>query len=151
MDKNSKIVIVLGIAITLLLFLIFDIYAAGIAFVLFITVLMCLRIMQDSVVSPDISASLTEDAKSVVIRNSGTAPAFRIHVALVPANTEYDVKSLAVDETNTHPLPSMVPEVKAVITFENEGKNTFTRSYSLSALGNEYEPFKPMIPLFKWK
>jgi hypothetical protein len=112
---------------------------------------MALMIMQDSVVLPDISASLTEDAKSIVIKNSGTSPASHIHVALVPVNDEYDVKSLGVDETHSHALPKMTPEVKAVITFEDEGNHSFSRSYSLSALGNEFEPFKPMIPLFKWK
>jgi hypothetical protein len=45
----------------------------------------------------------------------------------------------------------MIQEVKVVVTFENEEKGTFSRTYALSALENGYDPFKPMIPLFKWK
>ena len=150
MDKRSQIVLVLGIAITILL-LLFNIYLAGIVFILVITLLMLLQIMQDRVSLPDVEASLTEDAKSIILKNSGNSPALHIHVALVPMDTEYDVPSLAVDESHTHPLDAMIEEVKVVVTFENEEKGTFSQTYALSALGNQYDPFKPMIPLFKWK
>jgi len=150
MDKKSQIVLVLGLAITIILFFI-NIFLAGIVFILVITVFMSLMIMQDSVSHPDVDASLTEDAKSIFLKNSGNAPALHIHVALVPMNTEYDVPSLVVDQTHTHPLGSMVQDVKVIVTFENEEKVVFSKSFKLSALGNEYEPFKPMIPMFKWK
>ena len=149
MDNKSKIVLVIGIIITLGL-LLFSIYAAGIAFILVITLVMSLQIMQDSVSRPDIVANLAEDAKAVIIKNSGNSPARNIHVALVPLNTEYDVKFLAADESDTHALGSMIQDVKVVVTFENDEKMAFTRSYALSVSG-EYEPFKPMIPVFKWK
>lgn len=150
MDKKSLIVLVSGIAITLIL-LLFNIYLAGIVFILVITVFMSLMIMQDSVSHPDMDASLTADAKSVILKNSGNAPAFHIHVTLVPMDTEYDVPVLTVDQTHTHLLDSMVQEIKVVITYENEEKFAFSQTYTLSALGNQYEPFKPMIPMFKWK
>ena len=151
MDKKSQIVLVLGIVITLLLYLIFDIYLAGIFFVLAITLFMSMQIMRDSTYLPDVAASLADDAKSIILKNSGNSPALHIHVALVPMDTEYDVPSLAVDESHTHPLDAMIEEVKVVVTFENEEKGTFSQTYALSALGNQYDPFKPMIPLFKWK
>jgi hypothetical protein len=150
MDNRSKIVLVAGIAITLLLLLV-NIYIAGIVFVLAITIFMSLLIMQDSVSRPDVSASLAEDARSIILKNSGNAKAVHIHVALVPLNTEYDVKSLAVDETHSYPLVSMVQEVKVAVTFENEDHGAFSGTYPLSSLGNAYEPFKPIIPMFKYK
>jgi hypothetical protein len=150
MDKKSQIVLVLGLAVTIVLFF-FNIYLAGIAFILVITVVMSLLIMQDSVSHPEMEANLAEDAKSVILKNSGNATAVNIHVALVPMNAEYDVPSLAVDQTHTHLLDAMVQEVKVVITFENEEKLAFSQTYALSALGNQYEPFKPMVPMFKWK
>ena len=150
MDKRSQIVLVLGIAITILL-LLFNIYLAGIVFILVITIVMLLQIMQDHLSLPDVEAGLAEDAKSIILRNSGNSDAFHIHVALVPMDTEYDVPSLAVDESHTHPLDAMIEEVKVVVTFENEEKGTFSQTYALSALGNQYDPFKPMIPLFRWK
>ena len=149
MDKKSQIVLVLGLAITIIL-LLFNIYLAGIVFILVITVFISLLIMQDSVCHPNVEVSLSEDAKSVILKNSGNAPALRIHVALVPMNIEYDVPSLAIDETHSRLLDSMIPEVKVIITFENEEKNVFSKTYPLSALGT-YDPLKPMIPMFKWK
>ena len=150
MDKKSQIVLVLGIAITIIIYFIFDIYLAGIFFVLAITLYMSLQIMQDSVSHPHVEASLRDDAKSIILKNSGNSKAFQIHVALVPMNTEYDVPSLEVDETHTYPLASMIEEVKVVVTFENEKNHAFSQTYALSSLG-EYDPLKPMIPLFKWK
>jgi hypothetical protein len=150
MDKKSQIVLVLGLAITILLFFI-NIYLAGIVFILVITVIMSMLIMQDSVSHPDLDAQLSDDAKSIIVKNSGNSPALNVHVALVPMNIEYDVPTLAVDESHSYPFSTMIQNVKAVITYENEEKNVFSRSCSLSALGNEYEPFKPMLPLFNWK
>ena len=108
-------------------------------------------IMQDIVSHPDLDTELSGDAKSIILKNSGNVTALNIHVALVPMNTEYDLPSLTVDATHSYPFDAMVQNIKAVITYENEEKVVFCRSYSLSALGNEYKPFKPMIPLFKWK
>ena len=150
MDKKSQIVLVLGLAVTIIL-LIFNIYLAGIVFILVITIFMSLQIMQDSVSHPDVEASLSDDAKSIILKNSGNSTALQIHVALVPMDTEFDVPSIAVDESYTHPLGAMIEEVKVVITFENEKNNVFSKSYALSSLGNAYDPFKPMIPMFKWK
>jgi hypothetical protein len=149
MDKKSQIVLVLGIAISILLLLV-NIYLAGIVFVLVITLFISLQIMQDSVFLPDVAASLADDAKSILLRNSGNSVALHIHVVLVPMDTEYDVPSLAVDETHTYPLPAMIGEAKAVVTFENEKNVEFSQTYALSALGG-FDPLKPMIPLFKWK
>ena len=150
MDKKSQIILVLGIAITIIL-LIFNIYLAGIVFILAITLFMSSMIMQDSVSHPDVEASLSDDAKSIVLKNSGNSTALQIHVVLIPMNTEFDVPSIAVDESYTHPHGSMIGEVKVVVTFENEKNNVFSKSYALSSLGNAYDPFKPMIPMFKWK
>jgi uncharacterized integral membrane protein len=150
MDKKSLIVLVLGIAVTLILYTL-NIYLAGIVFILVITVFVSLLIMQDSVSHPDVEARLSEDAKSVILKNSGNSTASHIHVALVPLNTEYDVAHLAVDESHTRTFESMITEVKVIITFENDEKNVFSKTIALSALGGTYDPLKPMIPLFKWQ
>lgn len=151
MDKKSQIVLVLGIVITILLYFIFDIYLAGIFFILAIALFMSLLIMQDSKYLPEVGASLADDAKSIILKNTGNSTALHIHVALVPMNTEYDVPSLAVDETHAYPLDSMIEEVKVVVTFQNEKNGAFSQTYALSSLGNEFDPLKPVIPLFKWK
>jgi hypothetical protein len=150
MDKKITAVIAAGLLVTILLFFV-SIYLAGIAFIILVALVMSLLIMQDTTFLPQVDVRLREDAKAIVLTNGGNSPALRIHVALVPMNIEYDVESLAVDAMHEYPLASMVAEVKAVITFSNEKGQAFSHSRMLSASGEEFEPLKPMIPVFGWK
>ena len=150
MDRKLQILLVAGILITILSLLV-SIYLAGFVFILLVAAVMSLMIMQDSTSLPDLMAELSEDAKTIVIRNSGNAVATNIHVALVPANIEFDLPFLDVEATHQHPLDQMIIEVKVVIRFENEQGTHFSHTYPLSSLGNRFEPLKPMFPLFGWK
>ena len=139
-----------GILVTLLLLFV-NIYLAGIVFILLIVLVMSLMIMQDSMFLPQIDVRLREDAKAIVLTNGGNSPARKIHVVLVPMNIEYDVDSLAIDESHEYTFPTMLTEVKVVVTFANDKGQPFTHSQKLSASGEEFEPLKPMIPIFGWK
>ncbi len=150
MDRKIQILIVAGILATIIAF-IFSIYAAGIVFIILIVLVMSMLIMNDTAHLPDIVAELSDDAKAVILRNNGNTGAVKIHVALVPQNIEFDIPSLGVEERYTHPVQSMIQEVKAVITFENEQGNHFSRTYKLSSCGESFEPLRPMIPIFGWK
>jgi hypothetical protein len=150
MDKTTTAVIAAGILVTLLLFLV-SIYLAGIAFIILIVIVMSLMIMQDTTFLPQVNVRLREDAKAIVLTNAGNSPALRIHVALIPLDIEYDVESLAVDESHEYPLASMIDKVKAVIEFSNEKGQSFSASTVLSASGEEFDPMKPMFPVFGWK
>jgi hypothetical protein len=150
MDKTTTAVIAAGILVTLLLFLV-SIYLAGIAFIILIVIVMSLMIMQDTTFLPQVNVRLREDAKAIVLTNAGNSPALRIHVALIPLDIEYDVESLAVDESHEYPLASMIDKVKAVIEFSNEKGQSFSSSTVLSASGEEFDPMKPMFPVFGWK
>ena len=150
MDKTTTAVLAAGIVVTVILFFV-SIYLAGIAFVILVAVVMSLIIMQDTTFLPQVDVRLREDAKAIVLTNKGNSPATTIHVALVPMNIEYDVDSLAVDESHEYPLASMIAEVKAVVTFSNEKGQSFSHSRNLSSSGGEFEPLKPMIPVFGWK
>jgi hypothetical protein len=108
-------------------------------------------IMQDTTFLPQVNVRLREDAKAIVLTNAGNSPALRIHVALIPMDIEYDVESLAVDESHEYPLASMIDKVKAVIEFSNEKGQSFSSSTVLSASGEEFDPMKPMFPVFGWK
>jgi hypothetical protein len=150
MDRTTRAVLVLGPILTILFFFI-NIYLAGFVFVIFITVLMSLLIMQDSTSLPDITAALSEDAKTLILINRGSAAARRIHVTLVPADREFELPSLGPDGSHTFPLGGMTTELKAVVRFENDQGREFSQSFRLSALGGENDPLKPLIPLFGWK
>jgi len=150
MNRETQVVLVSGLLVTCILWF-FSIYAAAIAFVVLVAIVMSLAIMQDSASLPDIVADLRQDAKAVIVRNPGNADARNIHVALVPLNIEFDLPSLPADGSYEYAFGTMIGEVKAVITFENDKGDGFTRSYQLSSSKEPFEPLKPMIPLFHWK
>jgi len=150
MDKRTTAVFAAGILVTLLLYFV-NIYVAGMVFILLVVLVMSLMIMQDSTFLPQIDVRLRDDAKAVVLTNTGNSPAVNIHVALVPMNMEYDVASLAVEQSHEYPLPAMLAEVKVVVTYTNEKGQPFSHSRNLSATGEEFEPLKPMVPVFGWK
>lgn len=150
MEKRTTTILAAGLLVTLLLFFL-NIYLAGITLILVVVIVMSLMIMQDTTVLPQIQVRLREDAKAIILTNSGNSPALRIHAALVPMDIEYDVASLAVDESHEYPLTSMLAEAKVVVTFASEKGEVFTLSQRVSAAGEEYDPLKPMIPVFKWK
>lgn len=150
MDKNQKAVLVVGLLAVLgLLFI--NIYLALIALVIVLVLLVSLGIMSDTVDNPEIVVVLNEDAKGVTVRNRGNAEAFRIHVAVVPLNIEFDVPSLKEDEASEYALPEMIEEAKAVVTYENDRGQKYRQSYALSALGGDEDLLKPVFPIFGWK
>jgi hypothetical protein len=150
MDRNTRLVLVFGLFITLILFFI-DIYLAGIAGVILITLLMGVQIMQDTSGIPDIVARFREDGKAIILTNTGNARAEKIHVALVPLNTEFDISSLGVESSYEFSLNAMVEKMNIAITYQNENGRLFSGSSKLSVFGEEPDLLKPMIPLFTWK
>jgi len=150
MEKNTKILLAFGVFIIIFLLFI-DRYLAGIAGVILITLLMVVQIMQDTSGVPDIIARFREDGKAIILTNTGNARAEKIHVALVPLNSEFDISSLEVESSFEFSLNTMVEYIKIAITYQNENGRLFSGSSKLSVFGEEPDLLKPMIPLFKWK
>jgi hypothetical protein len=149
MDKRTTAVLAAGIVVTVLLFFV-DLYLAGIALIIVAAIVMSLMIMQDTTFRPQVEAKLRDDAKAIILTNAGNSLALAVHAALVPLNIEYDVPSIAVEQSHEYPLPSMVSSVKVVVTYANEKGMKFSHSVHLSSAG-EYDPLKPLIPVFGWK
>ena len=150
MDKKITAVLAVGLLVTALLFFT-SIYLAGIAAIIVVVLVMSLLIMQDTTVMPQVGVRLREDAKAVVLTNAGNSPAQNIHVALVPLNIEYTVATLAADQVHEYPLPTMIAEVKVVITYASEKGQQFSHTCKISSSEEEFDPLKPMIPVFGWK
>jgi len=147
MEKNQKIVLGMGALITLGLAFI-NIFFALIALVIMLALLMSFRIMGDTNNYPLITADLSEDAREIIVTNTGNAVAQNIHIALVPLNIDFEVASLEPDEESGFSLATMVSEAKAVVTYETADGRKFTRSYPLSALGAGHDPTQPLFPIF---
>jgi hypothetical protein len=150
MDKRLQVILVLGILITVASAF-FDLYLAGIVGMICIAIIMSLMIMQDTTGIPEVVAKLSEDAKSIVLTNTGNARAEKIHVILIPSNAELDIRSLDVDSTYEYSLGSMVQEIKIKITWSNENGKLFSSLKKLSVFDEEPDLLKPLIPMFKWK
>jgi hypothetical protein len=150
MEKNTKILLVIGGIITLFLLFI-DIYVAGIAAVILIAILMTVLIMEDTSGIPEIVAKFSDDGKAILLTNVGNARAKKIHLALLPGPFETDIPELDVDLAYTIPLPAMLNGVKILLTYSNEDQRDFSRSQKLSLLEEEPDLLKPMMPIFKWK
>jgi len=150
MDKNIKIFIVLGIIITIAAYF-YDIYLAGIVGVIVIALVMTMMIMRDTTGIPEVVAKLNDDAKGIVLTNTGNARAEKIHATLIPDNLDFDIASLEVDSTFVYPLDKMVQEIKINLTYSNENGRLFTSSKKLSVFDEEPDLLRPLIPMFKWK
>jgi hypothetical protein len=150
MDKRLQVILVLGIIITIASAF-FDMYLAGIVGVIFIAIIMSLMIMQDTTGIPEVVSKLSDNAKTIILTNTGNARAEKIHITLIPGNAEFDVPSLDVDSSYEYPLGSMVQEIKIKITWSNENNRLFSSSKKLSVFDEEPDLLKPLIPMFKWK
>ncbi len=151
MDQKVAAIAVAGLLVTLAAYFFVDIYLAGIVFIFLVVIVMTLMMMADTRFYPDIVAELREDAKAVILRNSGNAAALKIHAALVPLNIEFDLPSLAEEARFEYQVPSMIENVKVAVTFENEKGAAFSRTFNLNAIEGNFDPLKPMFPMFKWK
>ncbi len=149
--KRYNLLLLLSLLLTLVVFTL-DIFIAGMVLICGLVLYMSLRIMEETTDVPDVVAKLRPDAKGIIVRNRGNAPAFRIHVALVPMNIEFDIPSLEVESSFEYSLNEMLSEAKAAISFENRGGRRMERQYTLSALGKDEEDLlKPAFPIFGWK
>jgi hypothetical protein len=150
MDKKIQVILVLGIIFTIVSAFL-DMYLAGIVGVIFIAIIMSLMIMQDTTGIPDIVATLSDDAKSIILTNTGNARAEKIHVTLIPGNVEFDIASLDLDSSYEYSLGSMIQEIKIKITWSNENNRLFSISKKLSVFDEEPDLLKPLVPMFGWK
>lgn len=151
MEKNHTIILGAGVLVCAVLFYI-NMYLGATGAIILIAIAMSFFIMEDSETLPDLTINLHDDAKRIGVTNRGTAPAYRIHIAMVPLNIEFDIPELGVDASSEHQFQEMINEAKAVATFEDSKGSYYTRTFALSALGkNDDDLLKPMFPMFKWK
>jgi hypothetical protein len=150
MDKTQKIV--LGVGILIMVGLVFiDILYAFIALIILGVLAMSFYIMGESLTFPNVSVRISDDARSITVVNEGSAGARNIHVVLVPLNIEFDIASLEPDEESGVGLESMVAEVKAVVKYEDAVGQQYMRTYKLTSMGDDWDPLRPVIPVFKQK
>jgi hypothetical protein len=153
METLQKGILAGGLIVAAALFFFVDIYLAGIAVILVITLAIAFQIMGETrSLPPRLTCWLSEDARKIVLRNEGNERAVRIHITLVPQDLQFDLPELAVEGRHEFPLASMIADAKAVVSYENDSGRRFSRSILLSATGTgEEDLLKPVFPIFGWK
>jgi hypothetical protein len=151
MERKYIVYIIIPLLISIIL-LIVNLYLGLIVLVIAIALGMSIFIMQDSRFHPELVVRLADDAKGVDIRNRGNAAAVHIHVSIVPLDIEFDIPDLEEETVYTYQHHSTIPTAKAVVSYENEKGETFSKIFPISALATDDDDLlKPMFPVFKWK
>jgi hypothetical protein len=150
MKRNHVLIIIAGLIISALLGLV-SIYLTGISVIIVIALAMSFQIMQDSDRLTDLSVVLSENAKVITVINRGNMMIRNIRVSIIPFDVEFRVPELAVDGKSTYQLQRMINVGKAVVEFEDINGRQYSKSFDLSALHNDDDLLKPMMPLFGWK
>ncbi|HWQ64240.1 MAG TPA: hypothetical protein VN429_07470, partial [Methanospirillum sp.] len=153
MNKNILVTVFLGIVLTLLSWFFIETAAAGIVAVIFLTILLVLLISEDAKKNahPEISATLADDAETVIVENLGTAPARSVQVRIIPDDIRYEVGDLNPDSVHRYHLPSMLRNAKAAVSWEQKDGSRTERIFRLSGYEEETDLLKPIFPLFSWK
>ena len=99
--------------------------------------MMSLLIMQDTTGIPEIVATFQEDAKGIILTNTGNARAEKIHVTLVPGNMNLIFPPWMWIQSMNIPLAQWLQEIKIVITYTNENRRLFSSSKKLSVFDEE--------------
>lgn len=155
MHISQKMVLICGIAVAAALFILNFPFFAGIALIITAALFLAL-VMQgygrEFAKIPEIICILKEDAKGIVVKNKGEVPVYQVHVALVPLDLDFDAEVLEPGSAHEFPLPHMVNEAKAVLTYRDAEGNSYSHTSPLSALGvGEEDLLKPVFPMFGWK
>jgi hypothetical protein len=152
MEARYTAVLAGGLVIAAGLFIFLrDPYLTGIVLVIDAALAMAFQIMGETHDLPDVAAFLSEDAKRILLVNRGNDRALAIHVTLVPLDREFDLPELPKDGRHEVPLPAMVAEAKAMVTYENDKGRKFSRTFRLTATGSDDDLLKPLFPTFGWK
>ena len=150
MKRNHVLIIVLGLIISALLGAV-SVYLTGIGIILVITLAMSFQIMQDSDRLIDLAVVLSENAKVITVINTGNMVIRNIMVSIIPFDVEFRINELAADGKFNYQLQQMINEAKTVVEFEDINGRKYNKSFDISALHNEDDLLKPMMPLFDWK
>jgi hypothetical protein len=148
-----NVVLIIAAALTAVLFFI-DILYGAMAIIILAVLVMSFRIMGETTHFPDVVATLPEDARGLILINRGNEAAKDLHITLVPQNMEFDLPALEADETHLFALPSMIENVRVLLSYRNLQGGKVSRSFLLSPLKEareEEDLLKPAFPLFGWK
>lgn len=152
MKKNHKIALAVCLVISLLLFPFSFLFTAT-GLIITGTLLMSVLISESSekiVEKPMLSAYLGEDGRSFIIKNFGNRDATEINISLVPSNLEYLIPRLEADKEEKTDCGELIGRNRIIMDYADDDGKRYSKSADLKFRDEcEYDPTKPMIPIFK--
>lgn len=152
MRREPLIVIALGFAVCVAIYILVDIYASLIVAVLAVALAMSIFIMQDSLNKPNVVVFVEEGGRGIRVRNRGNARALSVEVSLAPQDLRFEIPELGEDRVVTFQVPTMAEKTKVDVRYRNEEGLSFAKTTVLLPGDVEDEDLlKPLFPLFGWK
>ncbi|WOF17238.1 hypothetical protein F1737_11405 [Methanoplanus sp. FWC-SCC4] len=152
MKNNYKILLAATVIISLGLFLV-SYYLTAIGLIISGTLAMVFVMNEHGKTvlnKPRLFPILGDDGRSVIITNTGETDALSVEITIVPSNLEYSFKSIDADSEIKIETKELVGKNKINIEYYDKSGEKFTVKENLTfAEDTEYDPFKPMIPMFK--
>lgn len=150
---NSKyIVVIVCLVISILLVPISPLLTV-IGLIITVTIVMAVMISESAgktVDRPILSACLREDGRGFVLKNFGNGDALDVRISVLPSNLEYMLARIEADDEEVIDCGQLLGNNRVIMNYTDEKREEYNGSADLNP-GNdcEYDPFKPMIPIFK--
>ncbi|MBN1431590.1 MAG: hypothetical protein JW931_02340 [Methanomicrobiaceae archaeon] len=152
MKKNHKVAIVACLALSLLLFPV-SVLLTAVGLIITGTLAMSVLISESAetvVDKPILFAYLGEDGRSFILKNIGNVDALDIHISLVPSNLEFLNKRIEADTEDKTECGQLIGKNRIIVDYTDETGNRYSKTANLNFKDDcEYDPTKPMIPIFK--
>ncbi|NLV25973.1 MAG: hypothetical protein GXY48_02215 [Methanomicrobiales archaeon] len=152
-DKRIIIIAFIGAALAVTLYLASQQIFAGIVIIIFGTLVLSLAISVDVAKNrrPIIYADFSENHREIIVGNSGTGTAEKVEVSVAGIENSWKIDILEPDRAISLSLPSMISTLTAEVTYQVQDNARKSRVFNLGSPEKEYDPFKPLFPIFNWK
>ncbi|GEM_PF-4663246 len=99
---------------------------------------------------PLLFAYLGDDGRSFILKNIGDADALDIHISIIPSNLEYLFEHLGADSEEKTDCGRLLGKNRIILNYSDEDGKRYKKTAELGFREEcEYDPIKPMFPLFK--
>ena len=152
MKKNHKVAIAACLAISLILFP-FSALLTAVGLIITGTLAMSVLISESAetvVNKPILFSYLGEDGRSFILKNIGNVDALDIHISLVPSNLEFLIERIEADTEENTDCGELIGKNRIIVDYTDETGTRYSKTANLNFRDDcEYDPTKPMIPIFK--
>ncbi|MDD4126804.1 MAG: hypothetical protein PHV39_03855 [Methanomicrobium sp.] len=99
---------------------------------------------------PILSALLGDNGKSITVANYGNKKALNVNIEILPSNLRFFLESLPCDSGNEIYCRELPGNIRVILNYSDETGKKHTKTEDLKFNDNsDYDPTKPLIPIFQ--